>query len=684
MNHSVFAGSKFHKCAEVQNSHNFSCEFIAHFGVFGNGKHQFLCLFRHLLVGCGNKHRAVVGDVDFDACFVDNLVDNLSAAADNLTDFVGVDVEGNNLWCVLGKFRTRCGKNLQHFVQNVQSALTSLFQSGTQNVFVDTLYFDVHLNGGYSLCRTCNFEVHVSKKVFKSLNIRQNCHLGAVFRLHKSHCDTCNGRLDGNACIHKRQRGTANACLRRTAVTAYHFRNGTDCIGEFRLAGDYRFQSTFRKCAVAYFTSAGTAQRLCLACRIAGHVVLVHVSLVGVGVVEVFQLLHFGNCSQSCRRYYLRHSTGKHAAAVHTGKDSRFAPDGTDFREFSAVGTHAFVEDSCTHLFFGHLVQNVAYIGNHVGVHLFKVFHNLSFHFVLICLTFVSVERFERFGEHFVGIGTHNFFVLLAGKVQFDLRLGFAHFLTDEFDEFALFLYCLVSEHDGVKHFLFGYFVCACFHHHYGVLGSRKVEVEQTAFLLFLRGVDDVLAVNVAHNDASRRSCKGNVGNGKSNGTAHHCVHFRLNVRFHRHCRGNYRHVVQKSLGEQRTDGSVDKTRSQNSLVACSAFTFFESAWNFTHGIHFFFKINAQREKVYSVTGLFCQSYVGHNNGVAALYHAGTVCLFGVLAYFHTDCSTTNFHFENVVRSIANLSVNFSEFLHFSVSPCLFSIRKTTHVALRQ
>ena len=163
----------------------------------------------------------------------------------------------------------------------------------------------------------------------------------------------------------------------------------------------------------------------------------------------------------------------------------------------------------------------------------------VCFHCVLVGLTFVAVKCLECFGKHSVGIGTDDFFRVRRRQVQFDVSLGLADLFADVFDESALFLDGFVTEHDCVQHFLFGNLVCACFHHHDCVLGTCKVQVQAATFLLFLRGVDDVLAVNVTHNHATRRSCKGNVGDAERNAAAHHSVHFRLDVGFHGHSRSD-------------------------------------------------------------------------------------------------------------------------------------------------
>ena len=211
MNHTVLARSDVDKCAELQNSDDGTFENVADFGVFRDSENDGLCAFGAFDFLAGDKYHTVVADIDFDACFFDNLVDDLSAAADDVFNFIGVDVESDDFRRVFGKFLSRLGNAFRHFSENEQSALTGLFQSGAQNFLVDALDFNIHLNGGDAFGRTRNFKVHISEEIFEALYIAHNGDSARLVVLDKTHCDARYGSLDGNAGVFESHRAAAYA-----------------------------------------------------------------------------------------------------------------------------------------------------------------------------------------------------------------------------------------------------------------------------------------------------------------------------------------------------------------------------------------------------------------------------------------------------------------------------------------
>ena len=171
VNHAVLSGRKLDKCTEIHNPNHFSGKLVAYFWLLDNRHDYAFGLVRHFLIVGGYEHRAVVGNIDFYACFLYNLVDYLSAASDNLSDFVGVDCKRNNFWSISGKLGLGLRQNLRHFVKNKHSSFFRLFQRRFENVPVYSLDFYIHLNCGDSLPRACNLEVHVAQKILQALNI---------------------------------------------------------------------------------------------------------------------------------------------------------------------------------------------------------------------------------------------------------------------------------------------------------------------------------------------------------------------------------------------------------------------------------------------------------------------------------------------------------------------------------
>ena len=168
MNHTVFSGSEFAECADLRKySYNRRNKHIADFGVSRYRHNHRFGFFRHREVFAVGRYAnlTVIVDVDLNARLVDNLVNSLSAAADDVFDFIGVDIERNNLGSVLGKIRVRSGNTLEHFTEYEMSALVSLLDRLSQNFFADTLNLYIHLDSRDTLSGTRYLEVHIAEEV---------------------------------------------------------------------------------------------------------------------------------------------------------------------------------------------------------------------------------------------------------------------------------------------------------------------------------------------------------------------------------------------------------------------------------------------------------------------------------------------------------------------------------------
>ena len=76
---------------------------------------------------------------------------------------------------VLGKLLARRGEHFVHLAQNVQAAAHAPAPARcSQNLLVNPLDLDVHLDGGNALIRAGNLEVHVAQEVLEALNIREH------------------------------------------------------------------------------------------------------------------------------------------------------------------------------------------------------------------------------------------------------------------------------------------------------------------------------------------------------------------------------------------------------------------------------------------------------------------------------------------------------------------------------
>ena len=91
MNKAFLAGCDFNECTKGHKAGYLALVNGADFGVICNGFNNHKCALCIITVNCGNKYLAVIIDVDFAVAVGLNLLNNLAARTDNLTDFVGMN-----------------------------------------------------------------------------------------------------------------------------------------------------------------------------------------------------------------------------------------------------------------------------------------------------------------------------------------------------------------------------------------------------------------------------------------------------------------------------------------------------------------------------------------------------------------------------------------------------------------
>ena len=201
--------------------------------------------------------------------------------------------------------------------------------------------------------------------------------------------------------------------------------------------------------------------------------------------------------------------------------------------------------------------------------------------------------------------------------------------------------------HNSIIHNLVGNAVCACFNHSDTAVGGGNCCCHIGNLSLGGCGVDNELAVNIAHRASADRAVPGNIGNGKCNRSTYHSGNLRLTVGVNGH-NGTYNgNVVSHILGEKRSDRSVDNAACKDSLLGGSALSFEEAAGNFSYRVELLLKIYREREKVDALTGLSGTCYCNVNNCLAVANKAGAVCKLSGLTCFDDKGSACEFRFES-------------------------------------
>ena len=214
MNHTLFAGSIFDEAADVLVGLVLACEDLDHrcgidradlrlkaYSVDSSLGHSGA-----LAVDSGDDNGTVIIDVDLGAAVCHDFLDNRSALAYDLAYLIGVNVHGGHFGGIFGNLGAWRGNSLEQYL--IDDIVTSAV--GGDKRLLDyfgcqTVYLEVHLNGGDTLVSTCNLKVHVAVEVFKSLNVEHGVPR-AVLSCDKAAGDTGNRRFDRHTGVHERQR----------------------------------------------------------------------------------------------------------------------------------------------------------------------------------------------------------------------------------------------------------------------------------------------------------------------------------------------------------------------------------------------------------------------------------------------------------------------------------------------
>ena len=256
----------------------------------------------------------------------------------------------------------------------------------------------------------------------------------------------------------------------------------------------------------------------------------------------------------------MRLSSREDCAAVNSGKNADFGPDGTNFGKFSSVGTETVVNDLRADFFFSNIINGIFDFTFHFGINFRKMFENVFLRLFLFFLTRLAICFFESSIDKRGSILSYRRVEICGDVIQFHFELGLADCFHDIVDECNLLFDFFVSIHDTAEHNVFAYFVCSGFDHHDCVCGAAYVNMHCALGFLFEIGVDNVFAVNISDYNRSGRSGKRNIRNGKRDTRTEHCINFRRNVGVNRKSGCYYAHVVKNSLGEQRAERTIDKT----------------------------------------------------------------------------------------------------------------------------
>ena len=328
MYQTFLARQNLNESTKVHQTGNFTGINLANLSFGSNAFDHLDSLISSLGVNSSDKYATGIIDINLSAGFVNNLLDHLAARSDNLSNLIRIYMDSSNLRSILGQLFARFADAFHHFAHDEFTAAFSLCQSLGEDILVDTVNLNIHLDSSNTFFGTCNLEVHIAQSILQTLDISQNSEVFAI--LNKAHSNAGNRSLNRNACIHQGQGACANRAHGGGTVGFQNLGYQTDCIRELLFGRNNRTQSALSQSTVTDFAAARAAQRFGFAYAVRREVVVMDITL-GFLSAKTIKNLCFTQRSQSQNVQNLSLTTGEQRAAMRTSQQANLAAYRTYF-----------------------------------------------------------------------------------------------------------------------------------------------------------------------------------------------------------------------------------------------------------------------------------------------------------------------------------------------------------------
>ncbi len=373
-----------------------------------------------------------------------------------------------------------------------------------------------------------------------------------------------------------------------------------------------------------------------------------HITLEGI-FRDAVQRLPVANRPQRYQVHHLRLAAGKDCAAVRSGHDARFAPNGADVLIASAIRADAVVGDFLADDLLHNRIKAVMNIRLAIRIFLCETLHSLLLDLLFAGFALGAAGGIHRPNHAVVELFAHGRIQLFGNVIELIFLLGLADIRLNAFDEGTDFLDFLMRQQNCLQHLCLADLVRPCLNHHDGIFGAGESQMHAALCALLAAWVDDELPVHITDDNRARRPHEGKPGNGKRNRGADHTKDFRRHIRIHGEHRNDHLNVVIIALGEERPQRPVDQAAGQNCLFRGAPLPLDESPGDFAYSIHFLFKLDAEREEIHAVSRVFRSRRVDEDNRIPAAHNAGAICLRAVFAGFDNELSATQLHLIHMI-----------------------------------
>src|SRR4051812_3198420 len=161
----IFTWHDLNDRAEVQQLQYHAVVGLAYFDRGGQLFDATLGFLAGGSVNGGDGDHAFVADVDLGAGLFGQRTNHCAALADDVTDLLWVDLDGDQTRCEIGQFRFHVRHGFLHFAKDVLAAFFGFRQRHLHDFLGDAHDLDVHLQRGDTVAGTSDLEVHVAQMI---------------------------------------------------------------------------------------------------------------------------------------------------------------------------------------------------------------------------------------------------------------------------------------------------------------------------------------------------------------------------------------------------------------------------------------------------------------------------------------------------------------------------------------
>ena len=364
--------------------------------------------------------------------------------------------------------------------------------------------------------------------------------------------------------------------------------------------------------------------------------------------IDGIQLLSGRQGVQGADGKHLGLATGEESGTVDPGQQTDFGSQRTNLVHTTAVHTLAGKQPLLDDLLL-HLVQADLDVGLEVLVlvsELVGEVHTGSGEPLLPDVLVVGVQGILDLVQA-VGHQVVQQVVVHGGLLEGELGLAdLGHNAVDELHDLHV---GLVRDTDGFQHHTFGSLVGLGLDHNHLLEGGGDAHEAVGGGPLVGGGVDDILAVQVAHVGGGHGSVPGHIGGSNRDGSTQrgHDLHG-IVVVIGQHGAG-HDHVVAEFLVKEGPHGPVDDPAVQDAPLGGLALPAVEGAGDTAHGVHPLLKLDGQREIVDARLGQRGAGNGGQHHGIAVAAHTLGVGQLCHLAGLHGKGTAADHHFINLV-----------------------------------